>query len=126
MGSMAMTLETYSAAKWKKEGNTSIAFQRICTKKSYSVELSMYDFYALIQYDDSQEYEEEGYKSLLEILEQCGAVDVDFHGMFGAYIFFSLEADDDTNEAWVDIEQQVWDYIAIAHAWQDKENAETA
>ena len=82
-----MTLESYSAAKWKKEGNTKLPFNPICTKKSYSVELSMYDFYALIQYDDSQEYAEEGYKSLLEMLEIIGACDVDFHGMFGAYIF---------------------------------------
>jgi len=121
-----MTIESYADAKWKEEGMTSIAFQREVVKKAYKVELSMYDFYALIQYDGEQAYDEEGHKSLLEILEKLGAFDVDFNGHFGAYIFFSLEADDDTNEAWFEIEQQVWDYIAIAHTWQDKENGECA
>jgi len=117
-----MTLESYSAAKWKKEGNTKLPFNPICTKKSYSVELSMYDFYALIQYDNEQAYEEEGFKSLLDMLEKLGACDVDFHGMFGAYIFFSLETEDNTKECWQNIEDVLEQYIIFAHMWQDKEN----
>ncbi len=93
-------------------------FKHKVTKISYAIEIPMEDFIAV------QETEFQAAGAELTIAEQIEkrtcAVDVDYNGHFGNFIYFTFEAQDDLPEQWETIEDIITQGIEHAKQWMKK------
>ena len=111
------TLEEYSRAQ-RAKGD--FPLKREVTAKDYSIEMPMDDFCALSSYENELTWDE----TVADMLDkQTNAVDIDYNGHFGSYIYLTLETDYDTPEAWADIERIITDQIERAKQWQTTQNS---
>lgn len=75
------------------------SFQREVLKTSYTVQVNREEFLQLLKSErDSREL------PLLYALQKLGLFDVDYDGHFDAYIYFSIEKSEDTEELWSKIQ----------------------
>jgi len=84
---------------------------RKVTKTSYSVEISEDDFHALIKYERDVDW---NYSLDRDLEVRTCVTDIEYNGMFGGYIFFSLAAGDDTDDEWGYIQTIIKEHVAKA------------
>ncbi len=84
---------------------------REVTKISYSVEIPEDDFLALIRYERDVDW---NYSLDRDLEVRTCATDHEYNGMFGCYIFFSLDQGDDTADEWEYIQTIIKEHIAKA------------
>ena len=112
------TLEEYgrfkrAAEKW----GTETPYKREVTRTSYSVELPLSDYEAL---EKSNWEAKTTSECLYDILEKnTNALDVDYNGHFGCYVFYMLNKEDDTEEEHDKIVHIIHEFILMAKEEND-------
>jgi hypothetical protein len=89
-----------------------MAMKREVTLTKYAIEITEVELGTITKYEREDGYCENALYHILE--EQTRAVQVDYDGHFGNYIYVSLEPKDDNEEQWEQIEQIIKEFIVNA------------
>lgn len=79
---------------------------------SYGIRVLLENFFAIEAKDSEAILDDE--KTLCDLLEGLPYLErVEYNGHFGSNIFFDIDANEDTEENWKEIEKIITDYINV-------------